>query len=160
MIIASLIALTGCQKNETESGGTSSGTIAGTNTSSSSSTSSSLSTNATGAPGSSSYSSSTSSKSEAPDQTATTEKTGDAAITQKVRSALRTGPNAAQDTNVRVSTTNGKVTLRGSVSSQAEKDRIENEVKALQGVQSVDNQLRAGTTTESNAQTTETNPKP
>jgi hypothetical protein len=44
--------------------------------------------------------------------------------------------------NVQLSTQNGKVTLRGSVSSEAEKRQIEQKVKQMNDVDNVDNQLQ------------------
>lgn len=70
-------------------------------------------------------------------------KLDDASVTAKVKAALiaETGPVAAK---VNVSTTDGKVTLKGAVP----KDQIEHIIQIarnVDGVQEVDNQLRPGT---------------
>ena len=43
--------------------------------------------------------------------------------------------------NIKIITANGKVTLRGPVNSEAEKQQIVDKIKSVEGVTSVDNQL-------------------
>lgn len=66
----------------------------------------------------------------------------DSGLVQRINTQLRSdNPGAAQ--NVRVEAGNdGKITLRGMVSSDQEKRSIENRVKGIQGVTSVDNELQ------------------
>ena len=70
------------------------------------------------------------------------ESQADLAVTQDVRQILMDdqtfGWNAK---NVKVITANGKVTLRGPVDSEEEKRSIEEKVRSVSGVTSVDNQL-------------------
>jgi len=48
---------------------------------------------------------------------------------------------SAKGKNIRIITNSGVVTLRGIVETNAEKTHIENEIKNINGVQKVDNQL-------------------
>lgn len=70
------------------------------------------------------------------------ESQADLALTQEVRQALMDdqalGWNAK---NVKVIAANGKVTLRGPVDTEEEKKTIEEKVRAVSGVASIDNQL-------------------
>lgn len=66
----------------------------------------------------------------------------DKAITQQIRqSLLDDNELSIQAKDVRILTVNGVVTLRGVVSSDAEKKTIANKAKAVKDVKSVDNQL-------------------
>ncbi len=65
---------------------------------------------------------------------------GDMMITQSVTNSLASAGIATQ--NIRVHTVNGRVILSGQVNSQAEKDRVENQIKEIPGVKSVIDQLR------------------
>lgn len=62
-------------------------------------------------------------------------------LSQRITTQLQSDNSTAAQ-NVRVETSgNGKVTLRGTVSSEQEKRSMENRVKGIQGVSSVDNEL-------------------
>lgn len=62
-------------------------------------------------------------------------------LAQRVSMQLRS-ENSAAAQNVQVENSgNGKITLKGTVSSDAEKDQIESQAKAIPGVNDVDNQL-------------------
>lgn len=65
---------------------------------------------------------------------------GDAAITAKVKSSIIAEPNI-EAMNINVDTANGVVTLRGTVHSSAESDRVEDIARKTEGVKSVDNKL-------------------
>lgn len=67
----------------------------------------------------------------------------DKRLNTQIRQALNTDASlAGVGQNVQLSTQNGKVTLRGSVSSEAEKKQIEQKVKQMSEVDNVDNQLQ------------------
>jgi osmotically-inducible protein OsmY len=69
------------------------------------------------------------------------EPAGGASLQQQVQTQLRSSnPQAAQNVQVQ-SSDNGKIVLRGTVSSAAEKRAIENSVQSMQGVKSVDNKI-------------------
>lgn len=71
-----------------------------------------------------------------------TENAADRLLTQKVRQGLMDDSTLSMNAqNIKVITVNGKVTLRGVVNSQEEKDSIASKVKALAGVLDCDNQL-------------------
>jgi hyperosmotically inducible periplasmic protein len=65
---------------------------------------------------------------------------GDAAITAKVKSSIIAEPDI-EAMNINVDTVNGVVTLRGTVHSSAESDRVEEIARTTEGVKSVDNKL-------------------
>ncbi len=66
----------------------------------------------------------------------------DRGITQKLRQALMDDDSLSINAkNVKIITTNGVVTLRGTVNSEREKNEIGKKAKAVAGVKSVDNQL-------------------
>lgn len=67
--------------------------------------------------------------------------TGDAWITTKAQIALLTTSDLGA-TGINVDTVDGKVTLHGSVATQAEKARAETVAKSIKGVQSVNNLLQ------------------
>jgi len=63
-------------------------------------------------------------------------------ITQRIRRAVTSNDQLSTDAkNIKIITANGKVTLRGPVKSAAEQQQILDQVKAIQGVTEVDNQL-------------------
>jgi osmotically-inducible protein OsmY len=71
----------------------------------------------------------------------------DQAITRSVKASLQTGVGSISSDMLKkidVSASNGRVTLKGSVNSDTEKQQIEKQVKQIPGVQSVDNQLKVG----------------
>ncbi len=76
--------------------------------------------------------------------TATAPTTGqrvdDAAITEKVKSALSAEPNVP-GTTINVDTNAGQVTLRGRVENQTQAERAVEVARGVEGVQRVDNQL-------------------
>jgi hypothetical protein len=73
------------------------------------------------------------------------ESAADRAVSQSVTNALTTaGVPAHTIQNIHVRSLNGRVTLTGHVSTQAEKDQIENQVKETPGVRTVIDQLRVG----------------
>lgn len=65
----------------------------------------------------------------------------DTAITAKVKSKVM-GEDSLKQSEIHVKTTNGVVTLDGSVSSSNAKDLAETLSKSIEGVKSVDNQLK------------------
>jgi hyperosmotically inducible protein len=66
----------------------------------------------------------------------------DMAITQAIRKAVVADKGLSTNAhNVKIVTTNGAVTLRGPVKSEAEKNSIAAKAKETAGVKSVDNQL-------------------
>ena len=67
--------------------------------------------------------------------------TGDAWITTKAKIALLTTSDLGA-TGIDVDTVGGKVTLHGTVATQAEKARAESVAKSVKGVQSVNNLLQ------------------
>jgi hyperosmotically inducible protein len=70
------------------------------------------------------------------------ESSEDRALTQAVRQSLMEDSSLSLNAkNVKVISHDGKVTLRGVVDSQAEKDSIDSKVKALAGVVGCDDQL-------------------
>ena len=66
--------------------------------------------------------------------------TSDTVITAHAKAALL-GADNIDSSNVHVSTTNGVVTLTGTVADEAQKDRAERVVHGLDGVVSVTNSL-------------------
>jgi hypothetical protein len=93
-------------------------------------------------PSSGSMGSSPSSGSSAGSMDAPSTPAQDQKITQSVHRTLMADKTLSSPAGVKITTTSGKVTLKGTVSSDDEKDRIENEVKKVPGVQSVDNELK------------------
>lgn len=71
-----------------------------------------------------------------------TETEVDRALTQKARQAI-TGDSSlsVHAKNIKITTANGVVTLRGSVASSQEKESIARKINDLAGVKRVDNQL-------------------
>ena len=66
----------------------------------------------------------------------------DRGITQKIRQSLMDDDSLSINAkNVKIITTNGVVTLRGTVNNEREKNEIGRKTKAVSGVKSVDNQL-------------------
>lgn len=63
-------------------------------------------------------------------------------ITQDIRQALMKDEFSTDAKNIKVITRDGKVTLRGPVSSAAEREKINTLVKAMPGIKSFDNQLQ------------------
>jgi osmotically-inducible protein OsmY len=61
-------------------------------------------------------------------------------VTEKVNSVVRqnTGDRAE---NIQVTIKNGRVTLKSKAASQEQKQTIENQIKAVPGVDQVDNRL-------------------
>lgn len=69
---------------------------------------------------------------------------GDRSLAEKIRDSFKNTFGADKSDsakNVKVMSLNGKVTLTGTVSTQAQKDNMEEQVKKVPGVTSVDNQL-------------------
>ncbi len=83
--------------------------------------------------------------------------TASGAAAAKVETSRATGSNAADATRgewerglsnrnggapqIEMSASNGKATLRGTVSSEAEKESIEKKVREMPGIENIDNQL-------------------
>lgn len=66
----------------------------------------------------------------------------DTAISADIRQAIMNEPGTSTNAqNCKIISSNGVVTLRGTVANQAEKDMIEAKAKAVAGVTRVDNQL-------------------
>lgn len=70
------------------------------------------------------------------------ETAGDAAITAKVKTAIATDVGARTATAVNVTTYNGTVQLTGFVDNDEQKKRAEAAAKQVDGVKSVDNDIR------------------
>lgn len=69
----------------------------------------------------------------------------DLETTRRIRKALNDNPALSTTAkNIKVITTNGKVTLRGPVASEGEKQQV-NQILQQQGITSVDNQLEIKT---------------
>lgn len=66
----------------------------------------------------------------------------DLKITQEIRQALMKGSFSMDAKNIKVITRNGNVTLRGPVKTAAELKQISDLVKAMPGINSIDNQLQ------------------
>lgn len=73
--------------------------------------------------------------------------TDDAAITAKVKAKMM-GESALEQSHISVTTTNGVVTLGGSASSSAAKSAAEATATAVEGVKSVDNNLKTPAATQ------------
>lgn len=70
------------------------------------------------------------------------ESEADRRITADIRKAIMAEPGLSMNAqNCKVITKNGKVTLRGPVATQAERDTIEAKAKTVSGVNSVVNEL-------------------
>jgi osmotically-inducible protein OsmY len=66
----------------------------------------------------------------------------DRKITQQIRQAVTKDDSLSTSAhNVTIVTQNGKVTLRGTVKSQGEKQKIAEKAKQVSGVKNVDNQI-------------------
>lgn len=76
----------------------------------------------------------------------------DTAITAKVKAALM-GKDSLKKSSIKVTTTNGVVTLDGTASSSNAKSAAENAAKAVEGVKSVDNNLKIPASTKAAAET-------
>ena len=73
-------------------------------------------------------------------------------VAPQMRTSLNTHEDASVLTDIRKNLTNyqgvsvsvyrGDVTLRGTIGSQSEKDRIEREIRRISGVRTVDNQIQ------------------
>lgn len=70
------------------------------------------------------------------------ETAGDAAITAKVKTAIATDVGARTATAVNVTTYNGTVQLTGFVDNDEQRKRAEAAAKEVDGVKSVDNDIR------------------
>lgn len=81
------------------------------------------------------------------DKTSTTtmnqrESEADQATTRKVRQAIAADSTLSTNAkNIKITTSNGTVTLRGSVDSANEKEVVARKIKEISGVNRVDNQL-------------------
>ena len=73
--------------------------------------------------------------------------TDDAAITARVKAKM-VGESALERSHISVTTTDGVVTLGGSASSSAAKSAAEATAKAVEGVKSVDNNLKTPAATQ------------
>ncbi|MGH7846522.1 MAG: BON domain-containing protein [Candidatus Binatia bacterium] len=70
------------------------------------------------------------------------ENEADRKITQQVRQAVTKDDSLSTSAqNVTIVTQNGKVTLRGTVKSQGEKQKIADKAQQVSGVKNVDNQI-------------------
>lgn len=70
------------------------------------------------------------------------ESEADRAISQNVRHAFKDDAALApQADGIKITTTNGVVTLRGSVKSESDKSEAGKKARLIQGVKAVDNQL-------------------
>jgi osmotically-inducible protein OsmY len=64
----------------------------------------------------------------------------------EIHNAIREGWISKGSEGIRFTVNNGNVTLTGKVEHQGEKDRIENKIKTLNGVRSVNNQIQVVST--------------
>ena len=66
----------------------------------------------------------------------------DRTVVQKIRDALSKDPTFTSDTRtIRIISSNGVVTLRGTVLTEQDKNILAKKVKEMRGVKSVDNQV-------------------
>lgn len=66
----------------------------------------------------------------------------DTDLSSRIRRAIQNEPGLSSSAqNINVQTAQGKVILEGSVASDAEKNRVENFIKQINGVKTVDNKL-------------------
>jgi hyperosmotically inducible protein len=79
----------------------------------------------------------------------------DTAITARVKAKI-TSEAALENSHISVTTTNGVVTLGGSASSSSAKSVATAAARSVEGVTSVDNQLKTPTTTKTSAATHDT----
>lgn len=79
----------------------------------------------------------------------------DTAITAKIKTQL-VAEKSLEDSKIHVTTTNGVVTLTGSIANANDKALAGNIAKSAAGVKSVDNDLRTPGTTEASMKTKET----
>lgn len=79
----------------------------------------------------------------------------DTAITAKVKAQL-TREDSLKESDIRVTTTNGVVTLDGAVANANDKALAATITKSIDGVKSVDNNLRTPGTTDAQAKATDT----
>lgn len=74
------------------------------------------------------------------------ENEADRKITQQIRKSIVDNDKLSTSAqNVKIITSDGKVTLRGPVKSEQEKKEIETKAKQVAGVKNVDNQLEIAT---------------
>jgi hyperosmotically inducible protein len=78
----------------------------------------------------------------------------DTAVTAKIKAQLL-GEDSLKDSTIRVTTTNGVVTLEGNVANANDKALAGTIVKSVKGVKSVDNDLRTPGTTDAAVKTKE-----
>lgn len=76
----------------------------------------------------------------------------DTAITAKVKAKLM-GDEGLKNSRIKVTTTNGVVTLEGTASSSKAKSAAEAATKSVEGVKSVDNNLKTPATSKASAKT-------
>jgi osmotically-inducible protein OsmY len=70
------------------------------------------------------------------------ESEADREVTRQIRQALLAPPELSTNAkNIKVITQNGKVTLRGLVDSQSEKDDVATRAREVPGLMELDNQL-------------------
>lgn len=68
----------------------------------------------------------------------------DRALTQRIRQALMDDETLSINAkNIKITTANGVVTLRGVVITEKEKGQIHRKIKGIEGVKEVDNRLEA-----------------
>lgn len=80
------------------------------------------------------------------------EKESDQELAQKIRQTLLDDASFSENAkNIKITTINGVVTLRGIVNSENEKSQIARKVKMLNGVKNVDNQLEVTTSNTSSS---------
>lgn len=72
----------------------------------------------------------------------------DRAITKNIRRNLINDPSFLNAKKLRVYTTNGIVTLKGTVPSYRDKDHIANLVKSIDGVQGIDSRIKVSSISE------------
>jgi hypothetical protein len=67
---------------------------------------------------------------------------GDQALEQRIRETLRATIPPQAAASIQVTASNGRVTIRGNVPGEAERERVEDLIQQMPGVREVENQLQ------------------
>lgn len=73
--------------------------------------------------------------------TNTKESDADRAITERIRQAVKNTDSISDDDDIKISTLNGVVTLKGKVENEKDRNEAARIARGVAGVRSVDNQL-------------------
>ncbi|MDP1879823.1 MAG: BON domain-containing protein [Parachlamydiaceae bacterium] len=71
----------------------------------------------------------------------TNETEEDRSITNRIREAISRDTTLTDSRSIQVSTSNGTVTLKGTIANDSEKNDLTRKIKGMHGVKTVDNQL-------------------